>query len=231
MLGDSLSQIPKLDRRVYVCSYIQSQQKFQQFYEHNETRPLTSDQDESSKSAWYGFETPIIWPRTLVSSVKESEGCRTRQPGNKHRIFDSAKPRSYAKDTTATKNQSENVKRPAKQRMREETTKKKREALNQLKAIASVAEHEQRESTTPPAMQFNHLIPRTSPGLNDRKERKRKRKDIMQPSVMNISEGDHGGTRQESQGGNRKKKVASTGMALMHGFVSTSVGKNRITVS
>lgn len=69
-------------------------------------------------------------------------------------------------------------------------------------------------------------------GLTERRERKRARQEIMN------SREDRAGTRGEKENkkdtknepNEKKKHRIPAGLALMHGFSSTNVGKSRLTV-
>lgn len=66
-------------------------------------------------------------------------------------------------------------------------------------------------------------------GLTERRERKRARREIMDPRE------DRAGTRDEKENkkdakNDKKKQRIPAGLALMHGFSSASVGKSRLTV-
>jgi hypothetical protein len=76
-----------------------------------------------------------------------------------------------------------------------------------------------------------HGVPRLTDvtGLTERREGKRARKDIMN------SREDRAGTRGEKENkkdtkNEKKKHRIPAGLALMHGFSSTNVGKSRLTV-
>ena len=70
------------------------------------------------------------------------------------------------------------------------------------------------------------------PGLTERREGKRARQDIMNPRE------DRAGTMGEKENkkdtkdehNEKKKHRIPAGLALMHGFSSTNVGKGRLTV-
>ncbi|PFH51448.1 hypothetical protein AMATHDRAFT_59234 [Amanita thiersii Skay4041] len=64
--------------------------------------------------------------------------------------------------------------------------------------------------------------------MKDRRDRKRAKRAIIAPSVPRDS-GDDGASDKHPKKGGRKKLIPA-GFALMHGFSSTNVGKNRLTV-
>jgi hypothetical protein len=70
-------------------------------------------------------------------------------------------------------------------------------------------------------------------GLADRRERKREKREIMNPrevtkrSTTTRKEGKDDVTSGPT---NKKKQKISAGFALMHGFSSANVGKSRLTV-
>lgn len=68
-------------------------------------------------------------------------------------------------------------------------------------------------------------------GLSERRERKRARREIMNPREVKVdTRGEKENRNDEKKGPNDKKHKIPAGLALMHGFSSTSVGKGRLTV-
>ena len=70
-------------------------------------------------------------------------------------------------------------------------------------------------------------------GLADRRERKREKREIMNPREAKPST-TAGKERKENATGrpsnSKKKQKIPAGLALMHGFSSASVGNSRLTV-
>ena len=77
--------------------------------------------------------------------------------------------------------------------------------------------------------------------MDERRERRRKKKAIVDPPSERAqdSEGDEasgddhstGRKKQKNKGKKGKALHIPAGLALMHGFSATNIGKNRLTVS
>lgn len=70
-------------------------------------------------------------------------------------------------------------------------------------------------------------------GLADRRERKREKREIMNPREAAKPSTTTGKERRDNATGgptNKKKQKIAAGFALMHGFSSANVGKSRLTV-
>ena len=76
-------------------------------------------------------------------------------------------------------------------------------------------------------------------GMNARRERRREKREIVNPKKRKVSperdsgedEPDEGGKESKKKGAKPKKQKIPAGLALMHGFSATNVGKSRLTVS
>jgi hypothetical protein len=84
----------------------------------------------------------------------------------------------------------------------------------------------------PYAALYGAIILTDLTGLADRRERKREKREIMNPrEVTKPSTTTRKGRKDDVTSGpaNKKQKIPA-GFALMHGFTSANVGKSRLTV-
>jgi hypothetical protein len=68
-------------------------------------------------------------------------------------------------------------------------------------------------------------------GLTERRERKRAKRAIVDPKELEDDENENSSPLPEKKTKKAKKSKIPAGLALMHGFTATNVGKNRLTVS
>jgi hypothetical protein len=72
--------------------------------------------------------------------------------------------------------------------------------------------------------------------MTERRERKRVKRAIVQPDNPGSDHDDdciisQGKTTKKAKGRKGKKQALISGLALMHGFSATNIGKTRLTVS
>jgi len=67
-------------------------------------------------------------------------------------------------------------------------------------------------------------------GLTERRERKRAKREIMNPREVKTGKGEKENKNDAHGSNDKKKQKIPAGLALMHGFASVSVGKSRLTV-
>jgi hypothetical protein len=191
-----------------------------------------------------GFETPVLRPRAAQTSqilpaepnpnVSPSSPPRFKLPANKPTtsrqspdLAKKAKATSAVRDVVSPKRQKVSGKKStAKKSGTSNPTRKERRARSDTDE-----EHLASTGFSFPAV---HGVPRFTDvtGLTERREGKRARKDIMN------SREDRAGTRGEKENkkdtknepNEKKKHRIPAGLALMHGFSSTNVGKSRLTV-
>jgi hypothetical protein len=68
-------------------------------------------------------------------------------------------------------------------------------------------------------------------GLTERRERKRAKRAIVHPKELEDDENENCSSVPEKKTKKAKQSKIPAGLALMHGFTATNVGKNRLTVS
>jgi hypothetical protein len=187
-----------------------------------------------------GFETPVLRPRAAQipagpnPNVSPSSPLRLKSPANKPTtsgqspdLAKKAKATSAVRDVVSPKRQKVSVKKStAKKSGTSNPTRKERRPRSDT--------DEEHLASTFFAFPVIHGVPRLTgvTGLTERRECKRARRDIMN------SREDRVGTRDEKENkkdtknepNEKKKHRIPAGLALMHGFSSTNVGKSRLTV-
>jgi len=186
-----------------------------------------------------GFETPVLRPRAAQipaeSNITPSSPPPLESPANKPTTSrqsplqeKKAKATSAARDVVPPKRQKASGKKStAKKSGTSNPTRKER------RRARSDTDEEQIASADP-FFPVIHGVPRFThvTGLTERREGKRARQDIMNPREVRV------GTRGEEENkksaknefNEKKKHRIPAGLALMHGFSSTNVGKSRLTV-
>jgi hypothetical protein len=187
-----------------------------------------------------GFETPVLRPRTVQipaesnPDVSHSSPPRLKSPANKPTtsrqtpdLAKKAKATSAVRDVFSPKRQKGSEKK---------STAKKSGTLNPtLKERRARSDtDEEHLASTDFSLPVAHGFPPFTDvtGLTERRESKRARQNIMN------SREDRAGTRGEKENKKdrknepkeKKKHRIPAGLALMHGFSSTNVGKGRLTV-
>ena len=188
-----------------------------------------------------GFETPVLRPRTAQITTEPSPNIspssppRLKTPANKPTT--SRQSPDLAKKTKAPSAILDVVSPKRQKRSGEKSTAKKKSGTSnptrKERRPRSDTDEEHLASTFF-SFPVIHGVPRFTDvtGLTERRELKRARQDIMN------SREDRAGTRGEKENkkdrknepNERKKHRIPAGLALMHGFSSTNVGKSRLTV-
>ena len=191
------------------------------------------------------FETPVLRPRAAQipaepipePNVSPSSPPRLKSPANKPTttrrqspdLAKKAKAASAVRDVVSPKRQKgSGEKSTAKKSGTSNPTCKERRARSDT--------DEEHLASTGLFFPVIYGAPRFTDaiGLTERREGKRARQDIMNPRE------DRAGTRGEKENkkdrntkgepNEKKKRRITAGLALMHGFSSTNVGKGRLTV-
>ncbi len=175
-----------------------------------------------------GFETPVLKPRAAQTQVEP----RPRPP-SPHRPKASPSPKRDKK----VKAMSVFVEAASPKRQRRRNDKSAERQLRALKSSRkrchprSDTDEEHVASMYTFAALNGATILTDMTGLADRRERKREKREIMNPREAKPSTA----TRKErknnaTSGPTNKKQKIPAGFALMHGFSSASIGKSRLTV-
>ena len=81
---------------------------------------------------------------------------------------------------------------------------------------------------------YSKHVDQTGTGMDQGKQRRKEKRDIVNPKKRKASPTDDdsdGSTQKKRAGKKSKRQKVPVGLALMHGFSATNVGKSRLTVS
>jgi hypothetical protein len=236
----------RFDKDRFVRAYVQSQKLHATTYAADgkalfESVGLETSGSISEKKGQiqlYGFGTPVLKART------------TRLPGAPVVVEDhthSADPNDRRWRGTVEKLKSKKPSRQTNERGPCRQTKKVKfppvsetNTINPASKKRSISVGSDEDGRAARMLRF--LWPRkafsSSPlylGLTERRDRKRARRDIVQPKGSEVTEDIENNSQPKRHSTCKSKKLKqckmSAGLALMHGFTATNVGKNRLTVS
>ncbi|KAG1820263.1 uncharacterized protein BJ212DRAFT_1013956 [Suillus subaureus] len=163
---------------------------------------------EETRKLKFGFDTPILVPRVTGSnrtdkrSVVELPAKATQKARKIRKALDTE---------TSTKENNGSVRAPPITAQRDPSKRKRKKTEV---PFGSDEEHEAR--------------------LSERRERKRVKRDIVKPDTNIAVHISPPASEREDKKVTRKrgqKHSGAAGLALLHGFSATNVGKNRLTVS
>jgi hypothetical protein len=198
-----------------------------------------------------GFETPVLRPRAAHTTRALAEPvhhdrpvspARSKSPTN-HLTQATQSPRRAAKKAKATPAVREaGSGSPKRQRLKgsaiiKSTAVKKSSTSNQARKghhARSDTDEEHLASVSLLLSVFDGTPIFTDViGLTERRERKRARREIMNSEVKTGARSEKENNKKDARNGSneKKKQKIPAGLALMHGFSSTSVGKCRLTVA
>ncbi|KAJ3741218.1 hypothetical protein DFH05DRAFT_317910 [Lentinula detonsa] len=207
-----LKSIPKIDKSHFISSFVDTQKQHAKYYAE-EGRSLWNNLDDAHKSKpespppeekVIGFSTPVLIPRNPKACESLTEKSTSRNPDTN--VTERSPKKSRKANNAKSKPSRENIKNV-------QHTKKRMKKLFDDDGIAA--------------------------RLEERRDRKRTKREIMRPTANdNVNMDDNEDSKQiEATRGKKGKPKRSTsqtqnapGLALMHGFTSTNVGKNRLTV-
>jgi hypothetical protein len=245
----------KLDKGRLIDLYIQGQKPYARIFA-DEGKALTRTWNDNTprretpgvviQVETHGFETPVLKPRVSQPRPKAPEikvppaiEERHDQPVARRNKSKTTRPHSPAE---LPKSRSVNGKRSLP--MSGDASNDKRAVAPNVRAKPSKKRIRQGSSDNDDKiarssftrLYFVMLPFASSTGMTERRERKRVKRAIVRPDN---SESDHDGGSVISQGKTTKKAKGKKGMkqtlfsglAFMHGFSATNVGKNRLTVS
>ncbi|KAG1907279.1 uncharacterized protein F5891DRAFT_1000895 [Suillus fuscotomentosus] len=169
----------------------------------------TRARDEETKKLKFGFDTPILVPRVaglnILSTDKRSVVGLPTKATQKTR-----KTQKALNVETSIKENKDSVRAPL-ITARRDSSKRKRK-----KAEVPFGSDEEREAR-----------------LSERRERKRVKRDIVKPNTNIAVHVSPSASEKEYKKVARKKgkkHSGTAGLALLHGFSATNVGKNRLTL-
>ena len=179
-----------------------------------------------------GFETPVLKPRAAQAQVKprarptspprqkaSQSPKRDKKVKAKSAFVEAVSPKRQKKQNDKSA-QSERQLRPPK------TSRKRCHPRSDTdeEHLASMYRH--------PAL-YSAKLQTYMTGLTDRRERRREKREIMDPrEVTKASTTSRKERKDDATSGpaSKKKQKISADFALMHGFSSANLGKNRLTV-
>ncbi|KAG1892549.1 hypothetical protein F4604DRAFT_36200 [Suillus subluteus] len=173
------------------------------------TRTPTRMRYEETKRLKFGFDTPILVPRVTGSNAVGAD--KRSVVGLPAKATQRARKTQKALDTEASiKENKGSVRAPLITAQRDPSKRKRKKAEV---PFGSDEEHEAR--------------------LSERRERKRVKRDIVKPDTniaLHISP--PASEREDGKVARKrgKKHSGAAGLALLHGFSATNVGKNRLTL-
>ncbi|KAG2146753.1 hypothetical protein DEU56DRAFT_786235 [Suillus clintonianus] len=196
-----------LDRqKVYVHSYSSEGIELHRPSKISNGTPTRARREET-KELNFGFDTPILVPRVakpIISTDKRSVAELSAKATQRTR-----KPRKVLDAETSAKETKGSVRAPLSTAQRDPSKRKRKKA-----EVPSDSDEERQAR------------------LNERRERKRVKRDIVKPDI-NIAVDSSPASKKEDKMVARKKgkkHSGSAGLALLHGFSATNVGKNRLTL-
>lgn len=179
-------------------------------------KPINSNA-RSSQSC--GFATPVLKPRVVPPTPME----RSTKTVTQTRIMTSPKkPLCHAERYNRARANT-STKPGGTARSKEGLPPRECPSVKRNRELQSDEEKRMPRFRSLPALQADKLT-----GLQERREKKRTRREIMRPEGKH-SDDDSDWSKENLKPKHLMRKLPS-GLALMHGFTATNVGKNRLTV-
>ncbi|KAG6857362.1 hypothetical protein H0H87_005665 [Tephrocybe sp. NHM501043] len=225
-----MSSIPKINKTQFICSYLQEQKTHAKMYAaqgrafelswnreggtDTPRSPVIQEKADAKLSVIdYGFGTPVLKPRVGIRHIDGQE-----QPAVKESKATAVTKSTRNKDATKV-DRSDQEQKPIRKRARSRTVIKEHESRPQSYKANRTANA---DSEYPSEREKR---------LKERRDRKRAKRAVMQPTADNGPEDE---APQETQKKRAVKKdvkgKGQMGLALMHGFTATNVGSGRLTV-
>ncbi|KAF8195974.1 hypothetical protein K438DRAFT_1826821 [Mycena galopus ATCC 62051] len=209
LTSESLPNLLKLDKNQFIHSYLQGQRAHAKFHaEEGRSLSTSWERDVStpkkplaSGSHNVGFATPILTAR-ISRAAADQEGSKKENIATDKDATRTALPAGEKTQPTRPSDKPDNTPNPRK------SVSKKRGA-------------------------DSHLDEDQVARLAERRERKRVKRAIVQPqepSEPDTASSDGNKKKKKGAKGKAKKPKVPAGLALMHGFTATNVGKNRLTL-
>lgn len=264
-LGKGLSKLPKVDKSSLLASFVKQQQRNTSVYEvegrkylqtwgrerpaasstvgsrlghgsDGERRKTKEKQEREKSGRRTGIETPVLKPRNPAPRVEAIEKPPSRTKGKEDVVpVERAKAAKGSKTKVVDKGEG-----------REKAGASKvpaHKANNESDSEADTETRDREHSESYIVQSAQSTSNDTAIGMNARKERRRERREIVNPKKRkdsperNSEDGSKSGgdtatgKKPKKKGGKNKKQKIPAGLALMHGFSATNVGKSRLTVS
>ncbi|KAJ4466517.1 hypothetical protein J3R30DRAFT_3859332 [Lentinula aciculospora] len=206
-----LESIQKLDKNQFISSFIDTQSLHATYYAE-EGRTLWNDLDDSlnpnptnppqfKELTVSGFSTPVLIPRNPKASITKDLNLPNPNPNTKSPL---KKAKSKEKSSSRAKSDSR--------------------SRDHLKNVSLTKKRTEKPDDD-----------ETAARLAERRDRKRAKREIVRPIANDNADckddSKQTGAAREKKG--KQKKASSQnapGLALMHGFTATNVGKKRLTV-
>lgn len=228
-----ISSVPKINKTQFISSYVKEQtihaktyaaegraferswkQEVQAPMSNLEATPGPQKTSKTSKLAMdYGFETPVLKPR----DAKRLDGSK-KIPPTKDRKVSSVENLTHGDEVSKHKR---------KRKQRWSSVPRKGSSLS-----GSEKEYDQRRSNCRSHLK-QILKSYVVLGLKERRERKRVKRAVMKSASNDNSLDESFAEGAKGKNKNIKKTAKNmglAGLALMHGFTATNVGKGRLTV-
>ncbi|KAG2348816.1 hypothetical protein BDR05DRAFT_956155 [Suillus weaverae] len=196
----------------YIQAYLDRQKVYVHSYSSEGVdlhRPSNISSGTPTRKLKFGFDTPILVPRATESNVVSTD--KRSVVGLPAKATQKARKTQKAPDaeTSVKKNQG-SVRAPLTTAQRDLSKRKRK------KAEVPFGSDEEREAR-----------------LSERRERKRVKRDIVKPDpniAVHISPPASEREDKKAVRKRGKKHSGTAGLALLHGFSATNIGKNRLTL-
>ena len=233
---DHLATLPKRDKDYSISSFVQEQQRFSKQYLYegqrvvqswNYSEPISPPAASPKNDPLLGFGTPVLRARLDLVSTRVSRPNGTghnKTTRGQESSKENERPSGHGAKLPDTDKQKEGS-----QKKYFSKAGKKRSKEYHLRSNSD-NESVQRQLTT--FIRIISYLHSLILGRADRRQRKKTKRDIMDPESSGDSDNE---AKPSDTCKNRKQTKRQSKLrqefALMHGFSSTNVGKNRLTVS
>ncbi|KIM90715.1 hypothetical protein PILCRDRAFT_811175 [Piloderma croceum F 1598] len=212
----------RLDKDRFVKAYIQSQKQHTTTYaaggkalvsswDYRTLGTPTKQKQPTHLSKQYGFDTPVL--RARVANPPDASVTvedRTFDVDNRESEPAKVKPR---KPSIPSINPKEFSSKSKKENVPPESKNPKTRPASKKRPIPTDSDDDEHTAR-----------------LTERRERKRAKRAIVHPKELEDDENENCSPLPEKKTKKAKKSKIPAGLALMHGFIATNVGKNRLTL-
>ncbi|RDB22484.1 hypothetical protein Hypma_010281 [Hypsizygus marmoreus] len=222
-LSHHISAIPKLDKKLFISSYLREQKLYAKAYasdgraiEASWKRPNPPFLDEppipAGPTEEYGFGTPILKPRISKQIPQSSPASpNAKKPQTSAKVTEELSDKNRPQEVNRKRQHPESPAKATELRPNDYHSKSSKQL--QASVVDSSDEHAMR--------------------LKERRDRKRAKRAIVEPINDSDDELDAKSDKNTKPKGKKKpeaKKKVPAGLALMHGFSATNVGSGRLTM-
>ena len=233
---DHLATLPKINKDHFLSSFTREQQHFLQQYLHegqrvarswnvSELTPIVNSPASPKNDSQLGFGTPVLRARLDLVSTRKGYRNGSIKAGGQECSKENERPSGHGEKLPDA------VERNLKSKA--EWQKKDVSKVDKIRAKErSDSDNELFQRQLATHIYINFHSHSWTLGRADRRQRKKIKRDIMNPEVLKDSDNEDkpSATCKVSKQAKRQSKSRRE-FALMHGFTSTNVGKNRLTVS